>query len=218
MGTLRFYGFYIKCVIKSQAEYKANFISGIFANIYTYFLTYFSVWIITHRFTSIAGWEYYDLIFLTGLNQFSYSIAITGLFYYVSGLEQYINENKFDIVLLRPIHPVLSMVFDGFAWMGIGQIATSTVFLAYGIMNVPVDWDAYKIAVLILCLIGGVLIQAAALIIFGTLSFWVSKSYALSTILYYNLRSFINYPISIFGSFISIRIFGWLVCDVRIWG
>lgn len=206
----------MKYMIKAEAQYRVNFITGIFSNLYTYLLMYMSIWILTHKFKTIAGWDYHDLTFLLALNLFSYSIAVTILYKYVSGLEKYINDGKFDRVLIRPLNPMLSMIYDGFAWMGIGQIIVSTIFLLNSLRYVVTDWDAYKVLVLVSCLIGGVFIQSGALIIFGSLSFWVKKSYDLSVIVFYNLKSFINYPLSIFSDFIQITltfIFPWALIN-----
>ncbi|WP_312027649.1 ABC transporter permease [Paenibacillus cucumis (ex Kampfer et al. 2016)] len=199
---MQLYFMFMKSTIKAEYQYKTNFFFGLFANLYTYFLTYMSIWILTHKFSVIDGWNYNELVFLTALNLFTYAIAITVLYHYVSGLENYLLEGRFDRILVRPINPIISLIFDGFAWMGIGQLLVSSVFLINSMLALDIHWTAYKIIVFVFCLIGGVLIQGAALMIFGTLSFWVKKSYSLSVILFYNLKTFINYPLTIFGPFI----------------
>lgn len=200
---LKLYGLHIKYSIKAESQYKTNFISGIFANFYTYFLMYMSIWILTNKFKVIDGWNYKELIFLMALNLFSYAIAVSVFWGHLSGLEASINNGNFDRLLIRPIHPIISMVYNGFAWTGIGQIIVSTIFLISSISGLDVEWSTYKIIALIACIIGGILIQASAQIFFGTLSFWIKKSMSLTNVLYYTLRNFINYPISVFGGVIK---------------
>lgn len=203
MFLMRLYYLHIKFTIKAQIQYRTNFITGIFTNFYAYFLIYISISIITFRFKEINGWEYDELVFLAALNLFSYSIASTLLWDFVAGLENYINDGRFDNILIRPIDPIYSMIFDGFSWSGIGQIIVSFFFLFISISNVDVEWTFFKICYIIISIIGSILIQCAALIFFGSLSFWLKKSLTLAQLLFINFRSVINYPISIYGTVIK---------------
>ncbi len=200
---IKLYGLHIKYIVKAEIQYKANFISGIFANFYTYLLMYMSIWILTNKFKVIAGWDYNELIFLMALNLFSYAIAVSALWGHMYGLEGSINNGNFDRILIRPIHPIVSMIYNGFAWTGIGQIIVSSIFLLNSVLSLNVYWSIPKIIALIFGIIGGILIQAAAQIFFGTLSFWIKKSMSLANVLYYTLKEFINYPITIFGNVIK---------------
>ncbi|MFB9330204.1 ABC transporter permease [Paenibacillus aurantiacus] len=200
---LKLYGLHIKYNIKAQMQYRVNFVTGLFTNFYAYFLMYTSIWIITNKFKMIDGWDYNDLILLSALNLFSYSIASTFLFDYVYGLERYINDGRFDRVLVRPIFPMYSMIFDGFSWSGIGQILVSCIFLGVSVVTVDIDWSLFKAFYFVASVIGAVLIQSAALIFFGSLSFWLKKSFTLTQILFINFRTVINYPISIYGTLFS---------------
>ncbi|BBB89576.1 MAG TPA: ABC-2 family transporter protein [Methylomusa anaerophila] len=200
---LKLYGLHIGYFIKADSQYKANFISGIFANFYTYLLMYLTIWILTHRFQSVAGWNYQELVFLMALNLFSYAVATTALWKHYYQLGENINNGNFDKFLIRPLHPLISMLFYGFDWTGFGQIIVSGIFLGASIFSLGIDWTAYKIIVLLVCIIGGILIQAGAMIIFGSLSFWLKKSMNLGNVLFFTLRNFINYPVSIFGGGIS---------------
>ena len=57
---------------------------------------------------------------------------------------------------------------------------------------------------LVLAILGGVLIQSGAMILLGSLSFWMLRSSDLAGIVYYDMRTFVHYPLSIFPSFIRI--------------
>lgn len=202
MYYIKLFLLYIKYLIKAEAQYRANFITGIFANFLTYFLTYMSVWVITNRFQSLSGWSYNDLVLLTALHLFSYGIASTFLWGYIYGLENRINDGSFDKVLTRPLDPVVSLALEGFAWTGIGQILVSGLFLIGALVSGNIEWSVYKAFVLVMSILGAILIQCAAHLIFGTLSFWMGKSFSLANVLYYTFRYFINYPLTIYGKWI----------------
>ncbi|ADY55281.1 protein of unknown function DUF990 [Syntrophobotulus glycolicus DSM 8271] len=199
LHLLKLYGLHIFYFIKADSQYKANFISGIFANFYTYVLMYLSIWILTHRFPTIAGWNYQELVFLMALNLFSYAVATTVLWKHYALLEEHINNGNFDKFLIRPLAPLVNLLFHGFDWTGSGQIVASGIFLGISLWKLGLDWTAHKVGVLLVCLAGGILIQAGAMIIFPALSFWLKKSRNLGEVLFFTLRNFINYPLSIFG-------------------
>lgn len=209
---LKLYGLHIKYIVKAESQYRANFISGILANLYTYLLMYMTVWILTNRFQVVAGWDYQQLVFLMALNLFSYAVATSALWKHYAYLEDNINNGSFDKFLIRPLHPTVSMLFNGFDWTGFGQIIVSVVFLGNSIVHLQVQWSLYKIFVLLSCIVGGIFIQTAAMIFFGALCFWLKKSASLGDVLFFTLRNFINYPVSIFGggvTFILTYILPW---------
>jgi len=203
LHLLKIYGLQVKYSVKASSQFKIDFYSGLFANFFTYFLFYITLNVITYSFKSIGGWNYKELVFLAALDYLSYGVAASLFFNYAYGNENNINSGNLDRLIIRPINPIISMFFDGFAWTGLTQILVSGIFLFYAIWTIDIKWTFYKIIVLILSIIGGVLIQCGVLIIIGSLSFWVKKSWSLTFIVYYNFRDFIRYPLSIYGKFLS---------------
>ena len=205
------YSAYLKAFFKTQVEYRTSFISGIFANVFCYFITFMSFYVLIVNFKDIGGWNFYEITILYGMNLLSYAVA--GIFFWGSilCLEDLIIMGDLDRYILRPIGIIQQMALTEFGYTFIGQILIAIIFLvnAYlnlGLMNIEhVIFSFYSIT-------GGILIQSAAMIFFGSLSFWTNKSHAISDLLYYDLRRFTEYPFIIYPNqilFVLTFIFPW---------
>ena len=202
MYIIKLYWLHIKYSIKSASQFKIDFVAALFANFLAYFTAYANILIITHQFKNINGWNYNDMIFLTALHLFSYSIACSTLYGFLNHMENFIINGDIDRILLRPINPIFSMIFMNFNCTGLSQIVLSGVFLGVSIASIRIPWTFYRILVLVLSIIGGIFIQCASHIFFGSLSFWTKKSTSIARVLYYSTKNFINYPLSIYGNII----------------
>lgn len=206
MKFLNIYASYIKMFLKARMEYRFSFFSGIMANFYCYFVTYMTFWVITQQFTSIDGWSFEDMTLLYGLNLLTYSIAGVLFWYTVFHLEQEITSGNFDSYLIRPMGLIKQMICRRFGDTFLGQIAVTLIFMIIAVSKISYELTWLSYVYLFFAVIGGVLIQAGAMIILGSLSFWMLRSNELAGILYYDIRTFVHYPLSIFPSFIRIAL------------
>ncbi len=203
MEFLGIYGSYVKMFFKARMEYRFSFFLGIFANFYCYFITYITFWVIIQNFGSINGWSFNDLSLLYSLNLLTYSI--TGmLFWGVLGLEHQITSGNLDACLIRPMGVIKQLICKKFTDTFIGQAVVTIIFLTIALQNLQAIMSPLKYVYLVIIIFSGVLIQSGAMILFGSLSFWMNRSLELSDILYYNLRMFIQYPLSIFPIFVRL--------------
>jgi ABC-2 type transport system permease protein len=204
MEFLSIYGSYIKMFLKARMEYRFSFFAGLFANFYCYFITYTTFWVITRQFGVIAGWNFEEMTILYGLNLFTYSLAATLFWYNVLHLEQEITSGRLDGYLIRPMGLIKQMICSRFGDTALGQIAVTLIFMTAALIKVSYKMTVFTYIYLILAVIGGVLIQSGAMILVGSMSFWTLRSGELGDILYYNLRTFIHYPLTIYPVFIRI--------------
>jgi ABC-2 type transport system permease protein len=207
---------YAKMFIKARMEYRFSFFSGIFANFYSYFITYTTFWVITRQFNTIAGWSFEDMSILYGLNLLSYSLAGTLFWYTVFHLENEITTGNLDSYLIRPMGLIKQMMCRRFGDTFIGQIIVTLFFMVSALINIRYRLTVWSYIYLIMAVLGGVLIQSGAMIILGSLSFWMLRSAELSDIVYYGIRNFIHYPLSVFPGYIRIiltYIFPWALIN-----
>lgn len=204
MDFLRIYGTYIKMFIKARMEYRFSFFSGMFANFYCYFITYTTFWVITQRFGTIDGWRFEDMTILYGLNLLTYSIAGVFFWYTVFHLDQEITSGNLDSYLIRPMGLIKQMVCHRFGDTFLGQIVVTLLFIVSSLTKIYYQMTVFSYIYLLLAIISGVLIQSGAMILLGSLSFWTLRTSEISQIFYYDLRTFIHYPLSVFPEFIRI--------------
>ncbi|MDD2261330.1 MAG: ABC-2 family transporter protein [Candidatus Cloacimonetes bacterium] len=204
MEFLKIYGSYVRMFFKARMEYRFSFFSGMFANFYCYFITYTTFWVITQQFGTIEGWTFEDMTILYGLVLFTYALAGVLFWYNVLHLEQEITSGRLDGYLIRPMGLIKQLVCSRFGDTFLGQILVTLIFMIMAITRISYQMTVFSYIYLILAVLGGVLIQAGAMILFGSLSFWMLRSNALADILYFDLRTFVHYPLSIFPPFIRI--------------
>jgi len=192
---------YIFSIIKAEMEYRLNFILGIFANILTYFLIYFSMYIITHRYGFLDGWNYKDLILLTSLDLFAYAIAVTWCWSFMVKTGENIRNGKIDLILCRPISLIFQLLMQSFAWTGIGQIIISGTYFIF--ICSSFNLTICQIFLLILFIFSSSLIQMGSMIIFGALNFWTPQVENLRGLVLYDMRNLIKYPISLYNNYIQ---------------
>jgi ABC-2 type transport system permease protein len=183
--------------IKSRLEYKISFFVGMFSNFYCYLITFLSVWILVSRFGNIGGWEFDEISFLYGMNLMTYAIA--GMFFWpIFRIESDVTGGNLDYYMIRPLGIVRQLVCSHFGDTFIGQIIVAAIFIINSISKRNIN-----IICLIIMIVSGTALQAAAMIILGSLSFWTKRSSQLSDILYYDFRKFVDYPLSIFPKWIN---------------
>ena len=205
MDTAKLYLAYVGMFLKSQMEYKTSFFMGIFANVYCYFITFITFWILINKFTTIGGWNFSEISILYGLNLLTYAISGMLFWYSIYFLEQLVTTGQLDRMLVRPVGIIPQLVCQRFGHTFIGQIIVTLMFLIPALwQQLLIDFSLLKIIYIILAIISGIMIQGGAIIMVGALSFKILRSTDIGQIVYYDIRNFINYPLNIYPGFIKI--------------
>lgn len=202
MDFIAVYLKYIECFFKSRTEYKISFILGIFSNFYSYLITYISFWVIVKYFNFVGGWNYEEMCLLYGLNLLSYSMAGM-VFWPLLGLEREIANGSLDVCLTKPMGIIQQIICKNFADTFIGQFIVASIFTIMSLIKLEIRYHILKIIYLLLSLLGGFLLHGAAMIFFGTLSFWLKRSLPLADLLYLDLKNFTQYPIHIYPKIVQ---------------
>lgn len=187
----------MKAFFKTQIEYRTSFISGVFANAFCYFITFMTFYVLILNFQNIGNWNFYEITILYSMNLLSYAIAGTFFWGSILCLEDLIIMGDLDRYILRPLGLIQQMALTEFGYTFIGQIIVAGGFLVFAYIKLDLI-IAEQFFFLIYVIIGSTLIQSAAMIFFGSLSFWTNKSTAISDLLYYDLRKFTEYPLNIY--------------------
>lgn len=206
------YKCYILTFFKARGEYRISFVISMFANFYCYLITFALFGVITSQFGQIANWDFIDMSVLYSLNLLTYSISGMLIWYTVYNLSTLITEGSLDIYLIRPMGLIGQMICHRFGDTFIGQIIVTGFFLTISFYKLIDNLTVSILLYAILAIIGGIMLQCGAMILIGSLSFWTLRSTEIGHILYYDLRSITNYPISIYPKWIKILltyIFPW---------
>lgn len=175
----------------------------IFVQVSTNLTNIFAIWVLLHKFESIAGWSFYEILLLYNFNLISFGLS--GMFFYapMTRLQGLVQQGSFDNILIRPINPLIHLIFTNFRHVFIGHIVVGITMLIISISNLNISWTVSLVIWLVLDILGATLIQAAMLITVGSLCFYLIKTNAAVDTLVWGVRKFLEYPISIYGRVIQ---------------
>lgn len=201
--------YYAKVTVKSWFQYKVDAVLRSLAVFLREATGIIVIYLTLLKFNNINGWNINEMLFLFSLLFITYGILII----FFTGLRdfgQMIQNGSFDRLMLRPrglLFQVISSNSDWFAAIGHGFLGITLFILAAGRVNIV--WNVKTVIYYILAVIGGVLIQGAIFLLFASINFYLIKTDNLKQLLYWNMRRFAGYPISIFHKVIQ-----WLIIYV----
>lgn len=135
------------------------------------------------------------------------AIAVTDMFFsstYDIG-KKLIRKGKFDTILLRPVHPLISVLGDSYASTAIGYIILALVIIVSMIIKLHITVTiALILKIIFLGIIGGIIIGGIETIA-SISGFWTYKSNEVVWSLFRMYR-LAQYPIEIYNKFIRIII------------
>lgn len=156
------------------------------------------------KFDTLSGWDIYEMLFLFSILFLTYGIMII----FFTGLRDFgktVRDGSFDRFMLRPRGLLFQIIFvnsDWFAALGHGGLGIALFILSAG--KVGISWNPENIVYYVITIIGGVLIQGAVFLILAALNIYLLETASLKELLYWNMRKFAGYPISIFNKFIQV--------------
>lgn len=114
--NIKIYCSFLGASIKKMIEYRADCLIGVFSQIAFQVIELIFIWIIFQNTESIAGWTFEHLLLFYGVMLFSISV-VDLLFDSTYELGRiYIRKGKFDTILLRPVHPLIS-ILRRYSWI-----------------------------------------------------------------------------------------------------
>lgn len=196
--TIHLVGVYTKTIMKSWFQYKVDAV----LRSLTVFLREATGIIVVYftllKFDTLNGWDIHELLFLFSLLFLTYGILII----FFTGLRDFwkmVRNGGFDRFILRPRGLLFQLIFSNADWFAaIGHGGLGIVLFVISAGNVGIVWNLRTVIYYIAAVIGGVLIQGAIFLLLASLNIFLLETGSLKELLYWNMRKFAGYPISIF--------------------
>ena len=195
---MRKYLYFLNTMWASQTSYRAGFFFGLLAKISTYVCVYFGIFIIFQRFSNLAGWTYYQCVFLYNINLLTYGVASMLVRRAMISLEGLVVSGDFDIILTKPQPTILSLILRNVDVSYLGHVVLAIAVFVYSIQGLQFVFGPVKSLLLLAFIISGVLFQVALILIPGSISLIARRTKSLVDVAIYGLRHFLDYPISIY--------------------
>lgn len=132
---------------------------------------------------------------------------------FARGLDHFYKQIKnglLDRILIRPRSITLQVLCSDFQTSKVGRLLEAIIMLIYGIFTIDVEWDLYKLFVLLLMISGSVIIFFSILLLKASLSFWTIEGMEIMNIISDGGRELSSYPIDIYQKWFS-NIFTYIV-------
>ncbi len=202
--TLHVAKVYTKTIMKSWFQYKTDAILRSLAVFLREATGIIVIYFTLLKFDTLNGWNIYEMLFLYSLLFVTYGILII----FFTGLRDFartVRNGDFDRFILRPRGLLFQLIFcnaDWFAVIGHGGLGIVLFVISAG--KVGVVWNLLTVSYYLLAIVGGVLIQGAIFLFYGTLNIYLLETKSLRDLFFWHMRRFAGYPISIFHESIQV--------------
>lgn len=205
LKNIKIYFSFLGASLKKMLEYRVDCLVGMISQIAFQIIELIFIWIIFQNTDNIAGWNFEQLLLLYGVMMLS--ISVTDLLFdstYDIG-KRLIRKGKFDTILLRPVHPLISVLGESEASTALGYIVLSTVLIVTMLIKIHISITIMLVLkILYLGILGGIIIGGIQTI-FSIAGFWTYKSNEIVWSVF-QLHKLAEYPIEIYNKFIRILI------------
>ena len=185
--------------LRSELQYRANFLILVLMGVVFQGTGFAFIWVVLTRFQTLAGWTLGEVAFLYGLRLLMH--AFTGMLAGdLHNLEWKVRQGEFDRYLVRPISPLLQILFQRIQVNIFGDLIGGLALFVAASTLVSVDWTPLAVFYLVLALLGGALVELALRLLFSALAFRFLSINGFMFLLDTFFTNFGNYPLNIFGS------------------
>ena len=120
--NISLYFSFLKISLKEILIYRIDCIVGILSQFVVQLVSLIFIFIVFSHTKNIAGWNFYQILLLYGVTRIP--IGIAG--YCFDGLydigPKYIKNGDFDKILLRPVHPLISIIGSSREFVAIADL------------------------------------------------------------------------------------------------
>ena len=202
MRILRNYRILFGAALRSELQYRANFLIMILGGLCYQGVGLAFIWAVLARFPSIGGWSLREVAFLYGIRLAAHSLWIMpgGSLLF---LDWFLRDGDYDRVLIRPVNPLVQVLTHRLQVSGFGDFVGGAILLAATSLSAPVDWSPLAVVFLLLTVVGGALTEGAVQLAASTLSFRTLNAFSTRLTIDTVMGTFGSYPLSIFGRFVE---------------
>lgn len=195
---MRLYFSYIAMHIKSQVQYRWNFLMMILGQFVLAFTTLGSVWLLFLRFHQVEGFVFEEVLLCYAAVFISFALAEL----FGRGFDRFprmIGNGEFDRALVRPRGVILQVLVSQLELSRLGRLAQAALVLAYALPRSGVIWHADKVLTLALMIACGAILFFALFVVYAALSFFTLEGLEFMNVLTDGGREFGSYPYVIYG-------------------
>lgn len=202
--TVALYWHLIRLRLRERMEYRGAFLIGLACQGLAYVADFVVIWVLVHAFGTLAGWRWHEIAMLYAMNLLTYAIG-AAFTYSQTELESLVTRGTFDVFLVKPTNPLLTFSAHRFNVGYVGHVVIACAVMAWSLTRHDYGWDVPRWLFFVTSVVSGSLLQAAIMLVLGAVAFLVVRATYLFG-LHGNIRSFITYPLSIYGVVVQLML------------
>ncbi len=163
----------MKFALSLETEYRFSFLLEIFVEIAYFAVTILSIRIIYWNIPEIAGWGYYELLVLLGVNMLFFETLLGVSFIFnLRKLPSVISEGGLDLVLMKPLNSQFAVSLWRPYFAMLPSILAGMVTVYVGFTRGGLVFDIVRLPVFLFMLICGLVMGYSVGMVISTLSMW----------------------------------------------
>ena len=183
--------------IRGQMQYRASFIMLTIGSFVITFIEFLSIAVLFSRFGTLKGWQLGEVAICYSLVSISFGFSEAlgrgfDMFAY-----QVIN-GEFDRTLLRPRSTGLQVLGHDFQLMRFGRLLQGVVVLVWASINIGIEWDIGRVALLVFAVAGGIAVFTGLLVLQAAMCFWSTQSLEIMNSFTYGGNEATQWPLPIY--------------------
>lgn len=207
IDNISLYFSFLKASLKEMLIYRLDCIVGMISQIVTQLVEIIFIWIVFQNTETLAGWNFKQILLLYGVTLLSIGISDFCFDALYDIGPKYIKNGEFDKILLRPVHPLISIIGSSKEFTALGYFALGLFLTISMLIQLAIPITIFLILKILCFSILGAAIIGAINTIFSIASFWTYRSNEVIWS-FYRIYTFAQYPLDIYNKFIKILITG----------
>jgi ABC-2 type transport system permease protein len=187
----------VKVTLRSQAEYRAEFLTTILTGIIWQSSIIVFATVLLTRFTGMGHWQSGDVLLIAAVRMLAHGLYVLVFGRVPFNFHNLIQEGAVSAFLLRPMPVYRQVQLSLFPTNAIGDLSVAVFLLIAAMSRSTVHWTAANIAYLVAAVMGGMFVISAistalssAAMHYPATSYWSSWTHEL-------IETFGAYPLSI---------------------
>ncbi|UJF34171.1 ABC transporter permease [Paenibacillus hexagrammi] len=198
MTTLKLYALLIRSSLRSQMQYKFNFVFSMMMAAVLQVSEFLMVALVVMRFGSVGGWSLYEVCYLYGVMMISKAIY-RSFASDVHHLEKYLVSGDLDALLIRPIPILMALMTQNIRFL-FAETAQGLLLLFISMRALmtegQIGWTAIPLTLLAIAT-GAVLLFAIGLAT-AAAGFWLTRIESLQNMTEDAAQTASRYPLALY--------------------
>ena len=184
MKYLRLLTLFVRTSVMTGLEYRANFVGAMAMTVVEVLWSSASV-LLFYSFTdSLGGWSFHETLVVVGLLFVTFGFLDAIIWQNVVALGQHIRKGTLDFILTKPVNSQFHATLQHYRVDRIASIFGGVFLIIYGLTKLHASPTAGQMALFVLLVFSALLLVYSALVMLGTLAFWVVEIESFGEIVY----------------------------------